>query len=67
MTTIIITVLIVSCIVCARGWLKWYISTLSITCYLVQKGYTPPNKEEMEECTRYTVEHLCSEITGNRT
>lgn len=60
-----IAVLIVLCIICAAGWLKWKIATLSITYYLIRKGYTPPSKTEIEECTQYAIRHLGGKITGN--
>lgn len=45
-------------VVCALGWLKRYVSTLSLIYYMELKKYTQPNNAEMEMCTAYVVRQL---------
>lgn len=48
----------ITTVICAIGWMVWYVSSLSMTYYIEKKGYTQPSEEEMKECTLYVVRHL---------
>lgn len=55
MLQIILCILLLVCII---GWLKYYISTLSLVYYLEIKQYESPSPEEMKTCTEYVVKKL---------
>lgn len=40
------------------GWLKWKISTLSLSYYIIKKGYTPPSDSETKACTAYVIRKM---------
>lgn len=43
---------------CAIKWFNKHILALSIIYYLEKKGYTPPSKEEIEECSEIVTKHV---------
>ena len=45
-------------VICAIGWIVWYVSTLAMTYYIKKKGYIQPSEEEMKECILFVVRHL---------
>ena len=45
-------------VICGIGWLKYYISTCALVYFIQRKGYTPPNDEEIQECTRWVAEKI---------
>lgn len=42
--------------VCAAGWFFSWMSTRILLCFMREKGYTPPTREELRACSRKTVE-----------
>jgi len=45
-------------VVCAIGWIKNYVGALSLSYYLVSKGYPPPSDAEAKSCSEYVVKRL---------
>lgn len=52
---IVITVLFLISIV---GYIKYRISTLVLSYYLLDKKGTVPTEEELEQCTKYVVSRM---------
>lgn len=50
--------LLAAAFICAAGWARTYISLMTLSAYIVKKGYTPPSDEETKTCTRYVVLRL---------
>lgn len=48
----------ITTIVCATGWIASHIAAESLVIYMKKKGYTAPNKEEVDACTREAVNKL---------
>ena len=49
---------LVSTVVCAIGYLKYYVATLSLVKYMQDKNYTPPSDAETAACAEYVVKKL---------
>jgi len=45
-------------VICAVGWLTWYISTAAVLYYIEKKGYIPPNDLEIKECIQWVVKQM---------
>lgn len=54
----ITAILVVVAVVCAIGWLCYWISTAALLAWIQEKGYTLPNDKELKECTKFVVSRL---------
>lgn len=52
--------------VCAAGWFFSWLSTRILLCFMREKGYTPPTREELRACSRKTVEETFKVSWKNR-
>lgn len=53
-----ILLFVATTVICGIGWLNRYIACTAIIYYITEKGYRPPNEEEIETCTRFVIKHL---------
>lgn len=49
-------------VTCAIGWVSRYVTTLAIIYYMQEKGYSIPNNEDMEDCTRAVTKNLVKDL-----
>lgn len=58
----LIVVLCIACTIFAIGWIKNKIGLLTLTAYIIKKGYAPPSDEETKACTDYVVKNLLHDL-----
>lgn len=44
--------------ICAAKWFFSWLAIRILLCFMREKGYTPPTKEELRTCSRKTVEEI---------
>lgn len=49
---------LIATIICAIGWIKYYIGALTLIYYMTSKDYILPSKNEMKACSTYVVKRL---------
>ncbi len=45
-------------VVCAIGWLLYWVGAAALAKYMMDKGYKPPSDKEMKACTVYVWKKL---------
>lgn len=51
-------IFMIATIVCALGWLKNRISTLTIIYYITKNGYKMPTDSDLAECSQWVVKKM---------
>jgi hypothetical protein len=51
--TTLTTILFITTVICAVGWLNRWVSCAALVKYILDKGYTPPSDEETKACAEY--------------
>jgi hypothetical protein len=49
---------VLTTIICAVGWLTYWVGSAALAKYMMDKGYTPPSENEMKECSTYVWKKL---------
>ena len=49
-------------VICAIGWLKYYIATLALTHYMITNNCEPPTDYVLKTCSEYVVDNLVRDI-----
>lgn len=50
MKTVLIIIFAVAAIICAIGWLCYWVSTAALIMYMIRKNYTLPTDPELKAC-----------------
>lgn len=53
-----LAILSLICVIAVIGWIKYKISLMALTAYLLKKEYTPPSEDEIKACTEYVIKNL---------
>ena len=51
-------VFLVTTVICAIGWLCYWVASAALAKYMLDKGYTPPSDKEMKACSMYVWNQL---------
>lgn len=50
--------LFIATVICAINWLRYWVSALALTKYMLDKGCLPPSDEEIRACCEYVWKKL---------
>lgn len=62
----LIAIFFAATVICAIGWLCSWLSTITLLCYLEEKGCTLPNATEIKACSRKAAERMFRWKTAGR-
>ncbi len=51
-------------LICARGWIRWKVTTLAIIYYIEKSQYRQPSEKDMKECTDFVVKMAVKDLIG---
>lgn len=55
---VVIAVLLAAAIICAAGWLFYWVGSAALSKYILDKGYDFPTDEELKLCCAYVWRRL---------
>lgn len=56
----LVVLLLITTLICAVGWFCAKLSTMTLLCFMSEKGYTLPTPAEVKACSRRAAEQMIS-------